>query len=43
MRVGFIGLGSMGAHRAANLAAAGQEVTGYDPLATLVDRQMYGS
>ncbi len=30
MKIGFIGLGNMGAPMAANLAAAGHEVTGYD-------------
>ena len=30
MRIGFIGLGNMGMPMAANLAAAGHEVTGYD-------------
>jgi 3-hydroxyisobutyrate dehydrogenase len=30
MRIGFIGLGNMGAPMAANLIAAGHEVTGYD-------------
>jgi len=30
MKVGFIGLGNMGAPMAANLAAAGHEVTGFD-------------
>ena len=30
MRIGFIGLGNMGAPMAANLAAAGHEVTGFD-------------
>ena len=30
MKIGFIGLGNMGMPMAANLAAAGHEVTGYD-------------
>ena len=30
MKIGFIGLGNMGAPMAANLAAAGHEITGYD-------------
>ncbi|GAA0617970.1 3-hydroxyisobutyrate dehydrogenase [Kutzneria viridogrisea] len=30
MRIGFLGLGNMGGPMAANLAAAGHEVTGYD-------------
>ncbi len=33
MKIGFIGLGNMGGPMAANLAAAGHEVTGYDPIA----------
>ena len=33
MKIGFIGLGNMGAPMAANLLAAGHEVTGYDPVA----------
>ncbi|NNF72515.1 MAG: 3-hydroxyisobutyrate dehydrogenase [Rhodobacteraceae bacterium] len=33
MKIGFIGLGNMGGPMAANLAAAGYEVTGYDPIA----------
>ena len=33
MKIGFIGLGNMGAPMAANLAAAGHEVAGYDPAA----------
>ncbi len=35
MRIGFVGLGNMGAPMAANLVAAGHEVTGYDPVAPL--------
>jgi NADPH-dependent glutamate synthase beta subunit-like oxidoreductase len=31
MRIGFIGLGNMGAPMAANLVKAGHEVTGFDP------------
>ena len=31
MKIGFIGLGNMGGPMAANLAAAGHEVTGFDP------------
>ena len=30
MRIGFIGLGNMGMPMAANLAAAGHDVTGHD-------------
>ncbi len=33
MKIGFIGLGNMGGPMAANLAAAGHEVTGFDPIA----------
>ncbi len=33
MKIGFIGLGNMGAPMAANLAAAGHTVTGYDTIA----------
>lgn len=33
MKIGFIGLGNMGAPMAANLVAAGHEVTGFDPAA----------
>ncbi|APX90712.1 3-hydroxyisobutyrate dehydrogenase [Brevirhabdus pacifica] len=33
MKIGFIGLGNMGGHMARNLAAAGHEVTGFDPVA----------
>jgi 3-hydroxyisobutyrate dehydrogenase len=33
MKIGFIGLGNMGAPMAANLAAAGHAVTGFDPAA----------
>ena len=33
MKIGFIGLGNMGAPMATNLAAAGHEVTGFDPVA----------
>jgi 3-hydroxyisobutyrate dehydrogenase len=33
MRIGFIGLGNMGAPMAANLAKAGHHVTGFDPAA----------
>ncbi len=33
MRIGFIGLGNMGGPMAANLAAAGHDVTGFDPAA----------
>ena len=35
MRIGFIGLGNMGAPMAANLAAAGHMVTGYDTIASM--------
>jgi 3-hydroxyisobutyrate dehydrogenase len=34
MNIGFIGLGNMGAPMAANLAAAGHNVTGFDPAGT---------
>jgi len=34
MKIGFIGLGNMGAPMATNLAAAGHEVTGFDTVAT---------
>jgi 3-hydroxyisobutyrate dehydrogenase len=34
MKIGFIGLGNMGAPMAANLAAAGHEVTGFDTAGT---------
>ncbi|MGV6889153.1 3-hydroxyisobutyrate dehydrogenase [Rhodophyticola sp. SM2404] len=37
MKIGFIGLGNMGAPMAANLAAAGQEVTGFDLSAAAPD------
>ena len=30
MKIGFIGLGNMGAPMASNLAAAGHDVTGFD-------------
>jgi len=30
MKIGFIGLGNMGAHMARNLASSGHEVTGFD-------------
>ena len=33
MKIGFIGLGNMGAPMAANLAAAGHAVTGFDTVA----------
>ena len=33
MQIGFIGLGNMGGPMAANLAAAGHDVTGFDPIA----------
>ena len=33
MKIGFIGLGNMGAPMAANLAAAGHQVTGFDTAA----------
>lgn len=35
MKIGFIGLGNMGAPMAANLVRAGHEVSGFDPVATL--------
>ena len=34
MKIGFIGLGNMGAPMASNLAAAGHTVTGFDPAGT---------
>ena len=34
MKIGFVGLGNMGAPMAANLAAAGHDVTGYDVAGT---------
>ncbi len=37
MRIGFIGLGNMGAPMARNLAAAGHEVTGFDVAGVHVD------
>ncbi len=37
MKIGFIGLGNMGAHMARNLASAGHEVTGFDVLGVTVD------
>ncbi|MEO0683367.1 MAG: 3-hydroxyisobutyrate dehydrogenase [Pseudomonadota bacterium] len=37
MRIGFIGLGNMGAPMAANLVAAGHEVTGFDVAGTAVE------
>ena len=37
MKIGFIGLGNMGAPMAANLAAAGHEVTGFDTADVTVD------
>ncbi|MEM9341940.1 MAG: 3-hydroxyisobutyrate dehydrogenase [Pseudomonadota bacterium] len=37
MKIGFIGLGNMGGPMAANLARAGHEVTGYDPIAPYPD------
>ncbi|MBT8388688.1 MAG: NAD(P)-binding domain-containing protein, partial [Altererythrobacter sp.] len=33
MKIGFIGLGNMGAPMAANLVAAGHEVVGFDTVA----------
>ncbi|GAA1704318.1 2-hydroxy-3-oxopropionate reductase [Kribbella yunnanensis] len=36
--IGFIGLGIMGSHMAANLIAAGHAVTGYDVVPAAVDR-----
>lgn len=35
MKIGFIGLGHMGAPMAANLAKAGHDVRGYDPVAPM--------
>ena len=37
MKIGFIGLGNMGGPMAKNLAAAGYEVTGFDPIAAYPD------
>ncbi|MBB4002925.1 3-hydroxyisobutyrate dehydrogenase [Aurantimonas endophytica] len=37
MRIGFVGLGNMGAPMAANLAKAGHAVTGYDPAGVTVE------
>lgn len=37
MRIGFIGLGNMGAPMARNLAAAGHDVTGFDVAGTVVE------
>ena len=37
MKIGFIGLGNMGAPMAANLVAAGHEVTGFDTAAPMPD------
>ncbi|MFU8881865.1 MAG: 3-hydroxyisobutyrate dehydrogenase [Rhodobacterales bacterium] len=37
MKIGFIGLGNMGAPMAANLAAAGHDVTGFDTAGVQVD------
>lgn len=37
-RIGFIGLGIMGSHMAANLIRAGHEVTGYDVVPASVER-----
>ena len=37
-RIGFIGLGIMGSHMAANLITAGHEVTGYDVVPASVER-----
>jgi len=37
MKIGFIGLGNMGAPMAANLAAAGHSVTGFDVAGTTAD------
>ena len=37
MKIGFIGLGNMGAPMAANLAGAGHEVTGYDVAGVTVE------
>lgn len=37
MKIGFIGLGNMGAPMARNLAAAGHDVTGFDTVSVAVD------
>lgn len=37
MNIGFIGLGNMGAPMAKNLAAAGHQVSGYDPAGTTAE------
>jgi 2-hydroxy-3-oxopropionate reductase len=36
-KIGFIGLGIMGSHMAANLIRAGYDVTGYDVVPESVD------
>ena len=37
MKIGFIGLGNLGAPMAANLAKSGLQVTGFDPVAPMPD------
>ena len=37
-KIGFIGLGIMGSHMAANLVRAGYDVTGYDVVAASVEK-----
>ncbi|MEQ8258649.1 MAG: NAD(P)-binding domain-containing protein, partial [Roseovarius confluentis] len=37
MKIGFIGLGNMGAPMAANLAAAGHDVAGFDTAGTTAE------
>lgn len=37
MKIGFIGLGNMGAPMARNLAAAGHQITGFDPITPCPD------
>ncbi|GGL51864.1 3-hydroxyisobutyrate dehydrogenase [Wenxinia marina] len=43
MKIGFVGLGNMGAPMALNLANAGHEVTGFDPVAKVDGLTMAGS
>ncbi len=41
-KIGFLGLGNMGGPMAKNLAAAGHDVTGYDPVAAALDSAKAG-
>jgi 3-hydroxyisobutyrate dehydrogenase len=43
MKIGFIGLGNMGAPMAANLAAAGHSVSGFDPAGTTAEGVLVAS